>query len=119
MTAKELFTSTMIMFKAKLSEDDFNKLIEIGMDYTISIARANLLARIINSGINVRFWWQEVEGKGFRILWETDNRLNGQHIDCNPGGHTTAEDAMKAIIDTIRELAKMEEEIKRKIIVPN
>jgi hypothetical protein len=117
MKLQEAFAQRIIPLKDKLSPDDYQKVLEAAEEFGFMLMRANLLARTINSGINIRFWWMETDGKLIpKILWEADNRINGQHIDGHPEGYDTAEEAMKAIIDTINAIAKREDDEKQRII---
>lgn len=119
MDLKKEFEKRILPIKDKLSEKDFEKLLLVAEGFAFELMRANLIARIINSGYNIRFWWQETSKNKFRIMWEIDNQLLDQHIDGDECGYNTAEEAMKSVIDTLREIEKQKEAQKRRIINPN
>jgi hypothetical protein len=107
MNLKQAFAEKIIPIKEKLSPEDYEMILVAAEDFGHGLLLANMIALLINTGTNIHFYWKKTE-KGMRIMWETDN-LAGIHIECNPEGHASAEDAMKTIIDTIRELLKSQQ----------
>ena len=118
MDLKESFAQKIIPLKEKLSEQDYNMILEAAEDFGRSLLMANMIARIVNMGVNVHIYWQEFKEKEYRIFVEADNSITGVHIDCSPAGYSTAEEAMKGLIDTMATIIKEQDAKRVRIIRP-
>jgi hypothetical protein len=119
MNLQDAFAQKIIPLKDKLSEQDYKMILEAAEDFGYGLLRANIIAHIINAGISVRFWWQEFKENEFKIYWESDNKIDDTHIDCNVQGYGTAEEAMKAFIEAIQNDIKEKDASKQRIIRVN
>ena len=119
MDLKQAFAEKIVPLKTKLSEQDYKMLLEVVEDFGFGLLRANIIAHIVNSGISVNFYWQEFQKDEYRIYWESDNKIDGTHIDCIAQGYSTAEEAMKTFIEAIQNAIKEKEAAKQRIIRPN
>jgi hypothetical protein len=119
MDLKQSFAQKIIPIKEKLSDQDYQMVLEAAEDYGHSLLLANILARIINMGLSVHIYWQELKDKKHQIFIEADNLLTGEHIDCSPIGYPSAEEAMKGLIDIMAARIKEQDANKKRIIRSN
>lgn len=119
MNLQKAFEEKIRPLKIRISEKDYKAILEAVEDFGHSLLLANLLARTINAGINIHFWWHNIEGIGQRLSIEADNIISGKHYDGDLKGYQLAEDAMIAIINILADEAKLEDANKQRIIKPN
>ena len=119
MNLKESFAQKIVPLKEKISEQDYDMILEAANDFGHSLLMANMIARIVNMGVNVHIYWQEFKEKEYRIFIEADNTLTKTHIDCSQAGYSSAEEAMKGLIDTMATIIKEEDAKKQRIIRPD
>ena len=77
MNLQQSFAQYIIPLKSKLSDSDYQKLLEAGAEFGHSLLMANMIARIVNMGVNVHIYWQEFKEKEYRIFVEADNSITG------------------------------------------
>lgn len=97
---KELFSQMTAQYQAKLSQEDYDTLVETAYEFAQQLLPLNYLANIVNSGWNIRFWIQQVNGEG-KIFWEADDLVESMHVESASTGCSNAQEAFAELINAV------------------